>query len=102
MSLEALREALDGLPVGIYRAKGIVHIDGIEDRQVIAHVVGKRIYLEQGEPWPEGPRRSRMVAIGAKGSFEPEAVRQALSACEVEPGRGVGRTLLSWVRRLRK
>ena len=100
LSLERLRAALDELPVAVYRAKGIVHIDGLDEVQVIVHVVGKRVELERGEPWGAGVRASKLVAIGAAGSFDTEAVRASFAACEVEPGAGVGARLSSWIRRV--
>lgn len=100
LSLERLRAALDELPVTVYRAKGIVYIDGLEDAQVVVHVVGKRVELERGEPWGSGARVSKLVAIGEAGSFDAEAVLASFAACEVEPGKGVGARLSSWIRRV--
>jgi G3E family GTPase len=102
LSLEKLRDVLDELPAGIVRAKGIVAIDGLAERRVVVHVAGKRIFLEQGNPWGDAARHSRLVAIGTRGSFDPAALEAALRGCEVEPGRGVGRTLLGWVRGLKR
>jgi len=100
LSLERLRAALDELPVAIYRAKGLVHVDGVDEHQVVVHVVGKRVELRQGEPWAAGPRASKLVVIGDAGSFDADAVLASFAACETEPGRGVGARLSSWVRRL--
>lgn len=96
----ALRAALDELPVGIIRAKAIVQVEGVADRQVIVHVVGKRVEVTAGEPWGPGPRRSAIVAIGKAGSFDPQALTRRFEACVTSRGGGATSVLGRWVRRL--
>ena len=99
----AVRNVLDDLPVGIYRAKGILHIAGEAERSVVVQVVGKRVDVELGPAWGDGPRRSRLVAIGRRGSFDPAVLHESLRSCEVDSEHGraaAGARLVSWIRRL--
>ena len=68
--LDALRNAAAHLPAGIYRVKGIVQGAEVVGRPVILHVVGRRVDLSLGAAWNAGERRSRIVAIGARGAID--------------------------------
>jgi G3E family GTPase len=78
LALDRLRGALEELPIGIYRAKGIVAFRG-EARRIVVHVVGKRVELDYGEPWGDVPRESKIVAVGR--DFEPHALTEAFERC---------------------
>ena len=41
----AVRAALDALPVGIYRAKGLLYVQGEPNRRVVVQVVGRRVEI---------------------------------------------------------
>jgi G3E family GTPase len=69
LDLASLRDVAAHLPAGIYRAKGIVKASEIADRSVILHVVGRRVDLSTGAPWAGSERRTRIVAIGARGAL---------------------------------
>ncbi len=54
---------LQGLPDGVFRAKGTLAVHGIS-RRVIFHRVGGRNVLDQGAVWGEQPRSCRAVFLG--------------------------------------
>jgi G3E family GTPase len=97
---DRVRAALDALPVGVYRAKGILHVQGEPNRRVVVQVVGRRVEVELGEYWGEAEKRSALVAIGLRDGVDAQALDAAFRACEVaEPVSG-GTLLAQWVRSL--
>lgn len=76
LSLESLREVVATLPVGIYRAKGIVYSSDNPARRVILQVVGRRIDISLADQWGARPPRTQIVAIGAPGSLNPPAIEE--------------------------
>lgn len=95
---DRVRAALDALPVGVYRAKGILHVQGEPNRRVVVQVVGRRVEVELGEYWGEAEKRSQLVAIGLRDGVDADALDAAFRACEVEE-RPSGTALLArWVR----
>ncbi len=95
---DRVRAALDALPVGIYRAKGLLDVQGEPTRRVVVQVVGRRVDVELGNAWDDVPRRSQLVAIGLEGSFDPDALEASFRACEVQERPGPSRLLMRWVR----
>ncbi len=95
---DRVRAALDALPVGIYRAKGILHVQGEPRRRVIVQVVGRRVEVELGEPWEEAPKRSQLVAIGLRDAVDADRLEAAFRACEVEEAVSGTALLARWVR----
>jgi G3E family GTPase len=76
IAFKALKKAVEDLPVGIFRAKGILFIESSPDRSYVLHVVGKRGTLKVGEPWGGQTPHSQIVAIGQPGEVEPDALRE--------------------------
>lgn len=95
---DRVRAALDALPVGIYRAKGILSIQGEPNRRVIVQVVGRRVEVELGDYWGDSPKRSQLVTIGLRDGVDPEALEASLRACEVEESPSGMSLLAHWVR----
>ncbi len=95
-----LRAALDALPVGVYRAKGIVHVRGEEQRRVVVQVVGPRVEVELGEPWDDEPKVSKLVAIGLTGGVDGGELERRFRACEVESPVISGGLVARWIRGL--
>src|SRR5262249_26063653 len=60
-ALERFQHFLDRLPANVFRAKGVLWMDGRDERYVF-HLTGSRFSLEAGA-WP-GPRGNRLVLIG--------------------------------------
>jgi len=81
LSLEALRETASRLPVGIYRAKGVIYAADEPQRRVILQVVGRRVDISLGETWGGRPARTQIVAIGAPGAIDEETLRNRFEHC---------------------
>ena len=95
---DRVRAALDALPVGVYRAKGILHVQGEPNRRVVVQVVGRRIEVELGEHWDGAPKRSKLVTIGLRDGVDPVALEDAFRACEVQETPSGVSLLAQWVR----
>ena len=81
LSLEALREAASRLPVGIYRAKGVVNSLEAPERRAVLQVVGKRAEVELSDEWGSRPRSTRIVAIGSRDGTDPHLLHEHFSSC---------------------
>ncbi len=81
LSLDALREAAPRLPVGVYRAKGVVHSIESPDRRAVLQVVGKRAEVELCDEWGSRPRRTRIVVIGSSDGLDPHLLHEHFAAC---------------------
>jgi G3E family GTPase len=91
-----LREAIETLPVGVYRAKGIVAVPA-ETRRVVVQVVGRRVELEYGEPWGDEAPHSKFVAIGS--DFDRQALTDRFEACRTTATTRTGNAVLRFARR---
>jgi G3E family GTPase len=74
---ERFQGVLEALPEGVFRAKGFLHLAGVEPMHVF-HLVGRRFTLEEAA---DAERRTRLVFIGTQ--FDPTALLEQLRACEV-------------------
>lgn len=84
---DALRDALNGLPDGIIRLKGISVAKGESDMRVF-HIAGRQRRIETVAR-PEGARAGlRVVAIGLKGRLPTRALEAAFAALVRRPGEG--------------
>lgn len=82
LSLDALNEMIKKqLPGNIYRCKGVVYADENPERRAVLQVVGRRADVTLGEPWGETTPRTQIVAIGAPGSIDKEALTAQFEAC---------------------
>jgi G3E family GTPase len=81
LSLEALREAASKLPANIYRAKGVIHTADAPERRAVLQVVGRRVDISLENEWGGRPPRTQIVAIGAPGAFDGEALRDTFEQC---------------------
>jgi G3E family GTPase len=72
--LTALKQAIKKLPGSVYRVKGFVLSEEFPEHRVIVQVVGKRLNVSQDAPWGSQARMTRVVAIGAPGSVDSEAL----------------------------
>lgn len=73
-----LAAAIDGLPAGIVRAKGIFYLADDPGKQVILQVAGSRREWQTGEPWGDARPYSRLVMIGPSALVDEEALRSGL------------------------
>ncbi len=76
---ERFQGVLESLPEGVFRAKGFLHLSGVESIHVF-HLVGRRFTLE---PVADAECSTRLVFIGT--DFERDALVERLRAC-TEPG----------------
>ena len=74
---ERFQRLLEGLPEGVFRAKGFLHLAGVEPMHLF-HLVGRRFTLEEAEGVE---RRTRLVFIGTE--FDRDALTNELRGCEV-------------------
>jgi G3E family GTPase len=81
LSLEALRQAASKLPAGIYRAKGVIHTADAPDRRAVLQVVGRRVDITLEDEWRGRPPRTQIVAIGAPGAIDGEALQATFEQC---------------------
>jgi G3E family GTPase len=73
---EAFQRFLEQLPANVFRAKGILAIDG-SDKRYIFHLVSQRFTLDESR-WT-GPVRNRLVLIGR--DLNDRELRNGLQAC---------------------
>jgi G3E family GTPase len=67
-----LRTFLDGLPDGVLRGKGFVHLADDPDRRYVLQLVGRRWSLTPGNAWDAEPPRTRLVFIGLPDSLNEQ------------------------------
>jgi G3E family GTPase len=79
---------LQGLPEGVFRAKGSVAIQGLS-RRVIFHRVGGRNVLDQGTVWGEQPRSCRAVFLGQ--DFDRNRLLTQFQDCVAQPSVTISR-----------
>ncbi|MEZ4701517.1 MAG: GTP-binding protein [Rhodothermales bacterium] len=70
-SLRALTLALQALPAGVLRVKGLVFLDDMPERAIVVHRVGTRTEVQPGAPWGGDAPMTQLVAIGLAGAVEP-------------------------------
>lgn len=73
--LSALKQAIKKLPGDVYRVKGFVLSEEDPDNRVIVQVVGKRIDIAREGPWDGRKPQTKLVAIGAHGSLQPDTLK---------------------------
>ncbi|MGF1507749.1 MAG: CobW family GTP-binding protein [Anaerolineae bacterium] len=74
LSFKALRKTIEDLPVGIFRAKGILYLAESPDRPGEMHVVGKRGVVKLRKGWDGSEPHSQVVMIGLPGTVDAEAL----------------------------
>lgn len=67
--LDRLKDALDALPLTIYRAKGVIWLHEYPHEIAVFHLVGKRASLHLSGPWGNQTPRSQLVLIGQHGTL---------------------------------
>jgi G3E family GTPase len=81
VSLDALRLMAKKLPGSIYRCKGVVFAAEAPERRAVLQVVGRRADVALFDEWGERTPRTQIVAIGAPGSIDAEALTAQFDAC---------------------
>jgi G3E family GTPase len=69
----------------IYRCKGVVYAVETPERRAVLQVVGRRADVTLGEAWGDAIPRTQIVAIGAAGSLDPQALTAQFETCLCSP-----------------
>ncbi|QWG12675.1 GTP-binding protein [Bradyrhizobium sediminis] len=85
LSLEALREAASKLAANVYRAKGVIYSADAPERRAVLQVVGRRVDISLEDAWGKRRPRTQIVAIGAHGAIDKEALHHKLEQCLSTP-----------------
>jgi G3E family GTPase len=88
LTLDSLRDLVNRLPTSIYRAKGIIYLQGEEERSAIVQVVGRRGMIALGAAWGSRPRQSQFVVIGSAGGVDPALLTRLFDAATLQPASG--------------
>jgi len=81
-SVEALSEMIRReLPASVYRCKGVVYAAEEPDHRVILQVVGRCSNVSLADEWGVRAPSTKIVAIGAYGSVDNEALTELFEAC---------------------
>ncbi|WP_226573375.1 CobW family GTP-binding protein [Acuticoccus sediminis] len=78
VDMRKFRRAINQLPAGLLRAKGVLRTDG-DSRRLVFHLVGKRREMAFEEH--EAPAVSTLVAIGRHESIDPAALSAIFEDC---------------------
>ena len=65
----------------IYRAKGVIYTADTPKRRAVLQVVGKRVDISLQDEWGGRAPRTQIVAIGALGGIEPQALQKTFEGC---------------------
>lgn len=84
--LPALRRALEGLPPGVVRSRGVVHLLDAPAHRALVRTTGPRCQLLLGAPWGHDAPGTAIVFFGRPGGIDTAALQAALDACAAHPG----------------
>jgi G3E family GTPase len=99
LSLRALQQAINKLPVSIYRAKGFLYLAEDPARRYVLQVVGQRAEVTPGAAWGEETPQSRIVLIGAAGGVDATGLTAVFQSCLAEKQKSSRlETAVGWLR----
>jgi G3E family GTPase len=75
---ERLADQITGWPMGVLRAKGLVHLHDDPEHAHVLQLVGRRYSLEPGPAWNNAPPASQIVVIGTAPEIDPNWLRNSL------------------------
>ena len=84
LSLEAVCKMAKKLPGNIYRCKGVIYVADAPQRRAVLQVVGRRADIALHDEWRGRKPQTQIVAIGAPGSIDAEALREQFDSCIIE------------------
>ena len=85
ISLKALNEMVKKrLPANVYRCKGVIYTADNPESRTVLQVVGRRADVSMLDEWGERQPRTQIVAIGSKGSIDPEELSALFESCTLE------------------
>src|SRR5205085_987695 len=65
-----LVDALQALPAGVIRAKGLLHLAEDPVNRYVLQAVGRRFTIEADRPWGDATPSTQLVVIGLPGSVD--------------------------------
>jgi G3E family GTPase len=74
ISGHGLVDAIQALPTGIVRAKGLLHLREDPSQRYVLQAVGRRFSIEADRPWGDEAPGGRLVVIGLPGSVDGRAL----------------------------
>jgi G3E family GTPase len=81
LAFQKIYQVFKTLPLSVFRAKGILHLQDVDDKRVILQMVGKRVTLSKGEAWAETKPGSQIVVIGPQGVINNEELEALFASC---------------------
>lgn len=98
-----LRRLMEQLPVGIFRAKGIVYLESMKARGIL-QMTGRRCQLRLGPHWESSESsKTQLVFIGEPGSIDPATLGQQIESCRSninDETEGTVEDVVHWLRAL--
>jgi G3E family GTPase len=88
LSGAGLVEALKGLPEGIVRAKGILHLREDARHRYVLQLVGRRYSVAPHLAWNDEQPSSRIVVIGLPGSVDERRLAETMADLSLSPASG--------------
>ena len=80
-----LVEAIQALPGGIVRAKGLLHLREDPAHRYVMHVVGRRYSVQPDRAWGDQTPTSQLVVIGLPGSIDKQRLTATLKRLTLPP-----------------
>lgn len=65
-----VRRVLDDLPMGVFRAKGVLYLQEMPDKKVVLQLVNNRVRLSVDEAWGDKSPKTSLVIMGEVGAFK--------------------------------
>lgn len=84
----AVRDALASLPTSVFRAKGFLHLTEEPERQVVAHVVGRRVELRPLGRWNGATPMTELVFVSLDPTVDRDRVGARLSGARASRAPG--------------
>jgi G3E family GTPase len=81
-----LVSALRGLPDGIVRAKGLLHLREDPARRYVLQLVGRRYSIEADRPWGDAAPATQVVVIGLPGCVDEAALTATMQRLSGDSG----------------
>jgi G3E family GTPase len=81
LTFQAIYQVFKTLPLSVFRTKGILHLNDVDDKRVILQMVGKRVSLSKGEAWADAKPGSQIVVIGPKGVINSVELEALFASC---------------------
>ncbi|GAC1399678.1 MAG: GTP-binding protein [Chloroflexota bacterium] len=79
-----IREALESLPVSVYRGKGIVILADAPNLRFVTQLVGRRVSIDVAGPWGSEAPRTDLVFIGTSDAMSADDLAIRLDACTTD------------------